>query len=113
MANHLEKFFNASSIQGRLVLMMSFLGGEARRIILDQVAFLFTRQFILEAANEQLKNPSARLLAAHGEAKGAQIIEMLIKPGEFSKLSTNPVRRYNLNQTPAPETAKRKGIYAN
>lgn len=113
MANHLDLFFNASSIQGRLVLMISFLGGEARRIALDQVAFLFVRQFILKAANEQLSDPSAQLLKAYGEAKGAWIIEMLVKPGEFSKQAEAPKHRYNLNNTPAPKVTKRKGIYAN
>lgn len=113
MANHLELFFNATSIQGRLVLMMSFLGGEARRIVMDQIAFQFIRQFIFEATNEQLANLSAQLLAAYGDAKGARTIEMLIKPGDFSELTVAPKCCYNLNQTPVPEATKRKGIYAN
>lgn len=75
--NHLELFFNASSIQGRLVLMMSFLGGEARHIALDQVAFLFIWQFIFEAMHEQIAEPLATLLKAYGDAKGARIVEML------------------------------------
>lgn len=93
--------------------MMSFLGGEARRIALDQVAFLFICQFILEAVHKQLSDPSAHLLSAYGDAKGARIIEMLVKPAEFSDQAETPKRRYNLNHTPAPEVTKRKGIYAN
>lgn len=86
---------------------MSFLGGKAQRIALDQVAFIFVRQLIIEAVHEQMLDPSAE------NAKGARIIEMLVKPGDFSEQLATPVRRYNLNNKPTPDVTKRKGIYAN
>lgn len=95
------------------MLMLSFMRGEARRIALDQVAFLFVCQFILEVVQEQLVDPVAQLLRAYGNAKEAQIIKMLVKPGEFFEQTSTPTRRYNLNQSPTPEDLKQKGIYAN
>ncbi|CAM6101336.1 unnamed protein product [Calypogeia fissa] len=39
MLNHLDVFFSASAIQGRFVMLMGFLSGEARKMVLDHLRF--------------------------------------------------------------------------
>ncbi|CAM6124014.1 unnamed protein product [Calypogeia fissa] len=40
MLNHLEDFLSANSIQGRLVMLIKFLSGDARKMVLDQCSEL-------------------------------------------------------------------------
>ncbi|CAM6094476.1 unnamed protein product [Calypogeia fissa] len=69
--------------------------------------------FLIEAANEFVANPEAKLLAQYGEAKGIRMIEALIKPGMFSEAkAANAKKRFNL--IPRPESLpKCKSMYAN
>ncbi|CAM6094423.1 unnamed protein product [Calypogeia fissa] len=82
-------------------------------MVLDHIAFLYIRGFLIEAANEFVANPEAKLLAQYGEAKGIRMIEALIKRGMFSEAkAANVKKRFNL--IPQPESLpKRKSMYAN
>ncbi|CAM6082364.1 unnamed protein product [Calypogeia fissa] len=117
MLHHLEDFFNASSIQGRLVMLIKFLSGDARRMVLDHIAFLYVREFLVEATQELIDHPEERFFAQYESSCGLRMIEALVKPGMFSekldsqRTGTNK-KRLNLNAQPAA-AARRRGIYAN
>ncbi|CAM6098861.1 unnamed protein product [Calypogeia fissa] len=114
--NHLDLFFQAALIQGRLVLLIKFLSGDARKMVLDQISFIYLRQFMTEAAMELVAHPEERFLTKYGDSKGIRTIEALFKPGSFSdkteKLAPEITQTINLNTTPkvAP---RRKGLFAN
>ncbi|CAM6104230.1 unnamed protein product [Calypogeia fissa] len=117
MLNHLDTFFTASSIQGHLVMLIKFLSGDARRMVLDHIAFLYLREFTIEAAHELMDHPDDHFLTQYGSAKGTRMVEALVKPGMFSENSDlfkedNSKRKWNLNVAPAAPP-RRKGMYAN
>ncbi|CAM6124076.1 unnamed protein product [Calypogeia fissa] len=117
MLNHLECFFTASSIQGRLVMLIKFLSGDARRMVLDHIAFLYIREFLIEATIELVQHPDERFLVQYGNSSGIRMVEALIKPGMFSEkmdgLKDGPAKkRINLNSQPSVPL-KRKGMFAN
>ncbi|CAM6098860.1 unnamed protein product [Calypogeia fissa] len=107
---------DGSLIQGRLVLLIKFLSGDARKMVLDQISFIYLRQFMTEAAMELVAHPEERFLTKYGDSKGIRTIEALFKPGSFSdkteKLAPEITQTINLNTTPkvAP---RRKGLFAN
>ncbi|CAM6082137.1 unnamed protein product [Calypogeia fissa] len=116
MLNHLEDFFTASSVQGRLVMLIKFLSGDARRMVLDHITFLYIRDFTIEATQELIAHPHARLLTRYGPSRGIRMVEALVKPGTFSDdlcdiLGGSSKKRWNLNDRPlAPP--KQRGMYA-
>ncbi|CAM6104232.1 unnamed protein product [Calypogeia fissa] len=113
MLNHLEDFFSANSAQGRLVMLIKFLSGDARKMVLDHIAFLYICDFLITAAHKYVADPEAKLLAAYGDAKGIRMIEELIKPGMFSEeKSSSGKKGLNLNIQPAVQP-KRRSMYAN
>ncbi|CAM6104898.1 unnamed protein product [Calypogeia fissa] len=117
MLNHLEEFFTASTIQGRLVMLIQFLSGDARRMVLDHITFLYIRDFTIEASQELIDHPTASFLTHYGPSRGIRMVEALVKPGTFSEdlgdiLGGSSKKRWNLNDHPqAPP--KRWGMYAN
>ncbi|CAM6094009.1 unnamed protein product [Calypogeia fissa] len=116
MLNHLELFFQAASIQGRLVLLIKFLSGDARKLVLDQISFIYLRQYMNEAALELIAHPEEQFLTKHGDFKGLKTIEALFKPGSFSDKSeklNGPVKQ-TINLNTAPTAApKQRGLYTN
>ncbi|CAM6127249.1 unnamed protein product [Calypogeia fissa] len=112
MLNHLDIFFSATSLQGRLIQLISFLSGDARRMVFDHIAFLHIHKLLVEAAMEQAKDPLARLLTSHGNERGIKTIEASIKPGSFSE-SAATKRKYNLNVVPTSEPYRKKGMFNN
>ncbi|CAM6093960.1 unnamed protein product [Calypogeia fissa] len=116
LLNHLELFFQATSVQGRLVLLIKFLSGDARKLVLDQIAFVYLRQYMCEAAMELVAHPEERFLTKHGDFKGLKTIEALFKPGSFSDKSEKVAGagRQTINLNVAPRVVpKRKGLYVN
>ncbi|CAM6086915.1 unnamed protein product [Calypogeia fissa] len=117
MLHHLDAFFNASSIQGRLVMLIKFLSGDARRMVLDHIAFLYVREFIIEATQELIDHPEERFLTQYASTSGIRMVEAMAKPGMFSKKPDNQKtgnnkKRLNLNNQPSA-ASKHRGIYAN
>ncbi|CAM6082055.1 unnamed protein product [Calypogeia fissa] len=117
MLNPLEDFFTASTIQGRLVMLIKFLSGDARRMVLDHITFLYIRDFTIEATQELIDHQHSRFLTHYGTSCGIRMIEALVKPGMFSNdlgdiLGGSGKKCWNLNDRPqAPP--KRRGMYAN
>ncbi|CAM6103462.1 unnamed protein product [Calypogeia fissa] len=117
MLHHLEGFFTASSIQGRFVMLIKFLSGDARRMVLDHIAFLYVREFIIEATQELIEHPEERFFAQYASSCGLRMVEAMVKPGSFSERSTfaqtgSNRKRLNLNTQPS-NAPKSRGIYAN
>ncbi|CAM6082420.1 unnamed protein product [Calypogeia fissa] len=117
MLNHLDDFFTASSHQGRLVMLIKFLSGDARKMVLDHIAFLYIREFMIEAARELVEHPEERFLTQYAAALGIRTIEALMKPGVFSEKravddSADKQKRVNLNNQ-SGVTPKWKSMYAN
>ncbi|CAM6082399.1 unnamed protein product [Calypogeia fissa] len=117
MLHHLDSFFNASSIQGRLVMFIKFLSGDARCMVLDHIAFLYVREFLIEATQELIDHPEDRFFAQYESSCGLRMVEALVKPGMFLEKQENVrtgsnKKRLNLNAQPST-AARRRGIYAN
>ncbi|CAM6104285.1 unnamed protein product [Calypogeia fissa] len=111
--NHLEVFFTASSCQGRLVMLIKFLSGDARRLVLDHIAFLYIREFHIEGSQELCDHPDKRFFSQYDSTPGLRMVEALLKPGTFSaNLESANKRRINLNTQPSAPN-KWKGMYAN
>ncbi|CAM6094432.1 unnamed protein product [Calypogeia fissa] len=102
----------AAGAKGRLIMLMGFLNGEARKMVLDHIAFLFLRQWTLDATMEQVHNVDGRLLTQMGDAPAIHMIEAMIKPGKESDSNDANKRQLDLNNTPT-EPARKKGMYAN
>ncbi|KAL3697337.1 hypothetical protein R1sor_011413 [Riccia sorocarpa] len=82
--NNLTDFFPKKSVKAQFMAFLIFLGSEARDAILAQCTFMFTRQFMIEAACEVFSNPKAKTLIRFGDAAGIRMIERLVKPACFS-----------------------------
>ncbi|CAM6093968.1 unnamed protein product [Calypogeia fissa] len=98
-------------------MLIKFLSGDARRMVLDHIAFLYIREFIIEATKELVLHPEERFLMQYGNSSGVRMVEALVKPGMFSeKLATGKEipskKRINLNTQPTAPL-KRRGMFAN
>ncbi|CAM6104313.1 unnamed protein product [Calypogeia fissa] len=116
MLNHLDLFFHAASIQGRLVLFIKFLSGDARKMVLDHISFMYLRQFMIEGAMELVAHPEERFLTKYGDSKGIRTVEALLKPGLFSDKTEklNPAVKQIINLNSTPNVAhRRKGLFVN
>ncbi|KAL2624162.1 hypothetical protein R1flu_008407 [Riccia fluitans] len=82
--NHLGDFFPQSTVEGRYMAFLIFLGGEARSAVLAHLMFLRARKLMIDMAMEVFVNPKARTLPEHGDAYGVHLIERMIKPACFS-----------------------------
>ncbi|CAM6093931.1 unnamed protein product [Calypogeia fissa] len=102
---------------GRLVMLIKFLSGDARRMVLDHITFLYIRDFTIEATQELIDHPHSHFLTRYGASRGIRMVEALVKPGMFSDdlsdiLGGSNKKCWNLNDCPqAPP--KRRGMYAN
>ncbi|CAM6082443.1 unnamed protein product [Calypogeia fissa] len=117
MLNHLEEFFTASTIQGRLVMLIKFLSGDARCMVLDHITFLYIRDFTIEATQELIDHPQTRFLTRYGVSRGVRMVEALVKLGLFFEelgdiLGGGNKKCWNLNDRPQVPP-KRRGMYAN
>ncbi|KAL2652425.1 hypothetical protein R1flu_020553 [Riccia fluitans] len=114
MFNHLSDFFPQSTVHGRYMAFLIFLGGEARPAVLAHLSFLHARKLMLDTAMEVFANPKARTLPEHGDSYGIRLIERMMKPASFSdelisreiqngnKKRSRPAGLPNLNGAPTP-----------
>ncbi|KAL2621145.1 hypothetical protein R1flu_001350 [Riccia fluitans] len=72
MYNHLGDFFPQSTIQGRYMAFLIFLGDEARPAVLAHLTFLHARKLMIDTAMEVFANPKARTLPEDGDAYGVR-----------------------------------------
>jgi hypothetical protein len=109
MMNHLESFFDAATIQGRLVFLIKFLSNDARKMVKDQLGFINIQKYMLEGSIELANHPEERFFSHLPKHKALQTIEALIKPGSFTDAQSAKLKA----AIDLLRSNKRKGMYAN
>ncbi|CAM6083455.1 unnamed protein product [Calypogeia fissa] len=98
-------------------MLIQFLSGDARKMVLDHITFLYIRDFTIEATQELIDHAQARFLTHYGPSRGIRMVEALVKPNTFLEdvgdiLGGSSKKPWNLNDHPQAQP-KRRGMYAN
>ncbi|CAM6082485.1 unnamed protein product [Calypogeia fissa] len=122
MITHLELFFNATDVGGRMMLLLVFLSIDGREAVLDHITFLFIWEMMIKAMMELYIDPGVTILKDYGKTPSVKMIERLIKPKEFTmalleeeeKSKNVNKRKIDINNTPVRNTEPaRKNMFRN
>ena len=78
--NHLEDLFPEKDVVFHLSLLCSWLGGQARNLVLAQISFIFFRNYMLEALTEMQSGVPGTIIANYSHYKGVKLINSLFNP---------------------------------
>ena len=91
--NHLENLFPSKPVEFHLPLICSWLGGQAKNMVLAQIAFVHFRNFMLGTLKELRGDEPGTILTTYGNFKGIKTISAILNPNIDDDSSTPPSKR--------------------
>ena len=99
--NHLEALFPDRPVEFHLPLLCSWLGDQARNLVLAQIAFVHFRNYMLGTLKELKGEEPGTILTTYNNFKGIKSISGILNPTIDEDANTPPLKRPSLtNSTP-------------
>ena len=96
LLNHLDALFPNKPVEFHLPLFCSWLGGQAKNLVLAQIAFINFRNIMLDTLKEMRGEEPGTILTTYNNFKGVKTISSLLNPNVEDDSSTPPLKRPSL-----------------